>query len=58
VLTAMGVPLEVAQGSIRFSLGRENTEEDIEYVIGVLQEIVNRLRSISPLYRDKKAESG
>ncbi|MDY6854788.1 MAG: cysteine desulfurase NifS [Thermodesulfobacteriota bacterium] len=57
VLTAMGVPLEVAQSSIRFSLGRGNTEEDIEYVIGVIQEIVNRLRSISPLYRDKKAES-
>ena len=57
VLTAMGVPLEVAQSSIRFSLGRENTEEDIEYVIGVLEEIVNRLRSISPLYRDKKTES-
>ena len=57
VLTAMGVPLEVAQGSIRFSLGRENTEEDVAYAIGVLLEVVNRLRAMSPLYPYKKTES-
>ena len=57
VLMAMAVPPEIAQGSIRFSLGLDNTEEDIEYVIGVLPEIVNRLRSMSPLY-SRKSESG
>lgn len=58
VLMAMAVPSEIAQGSIRFSLGLDNTEEDIEYLIGVLPEIVNRLRSMSPLYSSRKSESG
>lgn len=58
VLMAMGLTPEIAQGSIRFSLGWDNTEEDIEYVIGVLPEIVNRLRSMSPLYSRRKSESG
>jgi cysteine desulfurase len=53
VLTAMGLTPEIAQGSIRFSLGRNNTEEDVEYVLDVLPEIVNRLRSMSPLYLKK-----
>jgi len=56
VLTAMGVPSETAQGSIRFSLGKDNTEEDIEHVIGVLPNIVTRLRSMSPLYPGKGSE--
>ncbi len=50
VLMAIGVPVELAQGSIRFSLGRFTNEEDIEYTISVLPEIVERLRSMSPLY--------
>lgn len=50
VLMAMGVPVELAQGSIRFSLGRFTTREDIEYTISVLPEIVERLRAMSPLY--------
>ncbi|MFH1625069.1 MAG: aminotransferase class V-fold PLP-dependent enzyme, partial [Pseudomonadota bacterium] len=58
VLQAMAVPSATAQGSIRFSLGRDNTEEDVEYVIGVLPEIVNRLRAMSPLYPSKENESG
>jgi len=53
VLKAMGVEPAVAQGSIRFSLGRDNTEEDIDYVVSVLPEIVARLRAMSPLYREK-----
>ncbi|MEW6615852.1 MAG: cysteine desulfurase NifS [Thermodesulfobacteriota bacterium] len=53
VLTAMGLTPEIAQGSLRFSLGRNNTEEDVEYVLDVLPEIVNRLRSMSPLYLKK-----
>lgn len=47
VLTAMGVAPEIAQGTIRFSLGRENTEEEIEYTADVLKAAVNRLRAIS-----------
>ncbi len=51
VLLAMGVSPKIAQGSIRFSLGKENREEDIDYVLDVLPEIVDRLRKISPLYK-------
>jgi len=53
VLTAMSVPVELAQGSIRFSMGRFTTREDIEYTISVLPEIVERLRAMSPLYTKK-----
>ena len=49
VLLKLGLPHEQAHGSLRFSLGRENTEEDIERLLEVLPPIVNRLRSISPL---------
>ena len=54
VLSAMGIPPEVAQGAVRFSFGRDNTMEDVEYVLGLLPEIVQRLRSISPLYAQKQ----
>ena len=54
VLTAMGIPPEVAHGSVRFSLGRDNTEEDIDYVLEVLPPIVERLRRMSPLYARTK----
>ena len=50
VLTAMGIPPEVAQGSLLFSLGRENTVEDVNYVLEALPPIVDRLRQMSPLY--------
>lgn len=48
VLRAMGVPLTFVQGSIRFSLSRYNTEEDIAYIIEHLPPIISRLREISP----------
>ena len=48
VLRAMGVPFTFVQGSIRFSLSRYNTEEDIDYIIENLPPIVERLREISP----------
>ncbi len=51
VLMAMGVAPEIAQGSIRFSLGKGTSAEDIDYVLGVLPEIVDRLRRMSPLYK-------
>ncbi len=50
VLRAMGVTREMAQGSIRFSFGRSNSIEDVDYVVDILAKEVNRLRSISPLY--------
>ncbi|MGE5559861.1 MAG: cysteine desulfurase NifS [Chloroflexota bacterium] len=49
VLLAMGVPHEVAHGSLRLTLGRMTTAEDIDYVLDTLPEIVTRLRSWSPL---------
>jgi cysteine desulfurase len=50
VLTAMGVPHEIAHGSLRLTLGRENTDEDVNYVMQVLPGIVEKLRLMSPLY--------
>jgi len=54
VLTAMGVDPADTQGSIRFSLGRDNTKEDIDYVLEVLPPIIKRLRDMSPLYEKRK----
>ncbi|MFH1189684.1 MAG: cysteine desulfurase NifS [Candidatus Omnitrophota bacterium] len=50
VLTAMGIDAADAQGSIRFSLGRDNTKEDMDYVLKTLPPIIQRLRDMSPLY--------
>ncbi len=50
VLIAMGISHELAQGSLLFSLGTDNTAEDIDYVVDVLPPIVDRLRQMSPLY--------
>ena len=49
VLLAMGLPHEVAHGSVRMTLGRDNTEEDIRKVLEILPPMVNRLREMSPL---------
>ena len=49
VLLATGLKHEEAHGSIMFSLGRENSLEDVEYVIGLMPSIINRLRKMSPL---------
>ena len=50
VLIAMGISHELAQGSLLFSFGLDNTPEDIDYVLEVLPPIVDRLRQMSPLY--------
>lgn len=49
VLTAMGVDPVISQGSVRFSVGRMNTEKDIKYCIKVIPPIIKRLREMSPL---------
>jgi cysteine desulfurase len=49
VLTALGIPPEIAHGSLRLTLGRNNTREDVEYVLSVLPDIVAKLRAMSPL---------
>jgi cysteine desulfurase len=48
VLTAMGIPPELSHGSIRFSLGKETTTQDIEYVLEVLPKVISRLRKMAP----------
>ncbi len=54
-LRAMNVPYTAAQGSIRFSLGRYNTEAEIDYTLGVLPEIINKLAEMSPYDRELNA---
>lgn len=56
VLRAMGVPMEMAHSSIRFGLGRFNTEEEVDYVIDLVARKVNKLREMSPLW--EMAQSG
>ena len=51
VLTAMGLEHTIAHGSIRFTLGYGNSEEDIDYVLAILPPIVDRLRRMSPTYK-------
>lgn len=52
VLLAIGLPHEIAHGSIRFTLSSETTEEDIDYTADTVKKIVERLRIMSPLYED------
>ena len=52
VLLAIGLPHEIAHGSLRMTLSENNTEEQIDFVIDNLKEIVTKLRSMSPLYED------
>jgi cysteine desulfurase len=51
VLTAMGYSHEVAHGSLRLSLGKENTDQDVDHVLNVLPGIIQKLRQMSPLYQ-------
>jgi cysteine desulfurase len=55
VLKALGVSEDLAHSSIRFGLGRFNTEEEVDYVAGRVVETVKRLRELSPLYETAKA---
>ena len=60
VLLALGLPHEIAHGSLRLTLSEETTKEDADYVVDNLKMIVERLRSMSPLYDDfvKKESEG
>lgn len=51
VLLALGLPVEIAHGSLRLTMGKDNTEEDVDYVLEVLPPIIERLRQMSPLSR-------
>lgn len=55
VLLAIGLPHEVAHGSLRLTLGADTTKEDIDFTVDKIKEIVEKLRSMSPLYEDYKA---
>ncbi|MBR4881296.1 MAG: aminotransferase class V-fold PLP-dependent enzyme, partial [Clostridia bacterium] len=50
VLLSIGVPVEIAHGSLRFSLSHNNTDEDVDYILEVVPKVVERLRMMSPLY--------
>jgi cysteine desulfurase len=52
VLLAIGLPHEIAHGSLRLSFGKINTEEEVDYLIDTLVEIITKLRQMSPLYED------
>ena len=60
VLLAIGLPHEIAHGSLRLTLGADTTLEDIDYTVDAIKEIVTQLREMSPLYEDymKKNNSG
>ena len=53
VLSAMGIPVERIHGTLRFTIGDPTTKEDIDYVIEKLVEIVQKLRKLSPVSREK-----
>ncbi len=59
VLLAIGLPHEIAHGSLRITMNHDNTMEEIDYIVDILKEIINDLRSMSPLYEDfiKKGEN-
>lgn len=52
VLLAIGLPHEIAHGSLRLSVGEDTTEEEVDYVLSVLPKIIERLRMMSPLYEE------
>lgn len=52
VLLAIGLPHEIAHGSVRLTLSKETTEEDVDYTVETLKQIIDRLRGMSPLYED------
>ena len=58
VLLAIGLPHEIAHGSLRLTLSEDTTKEDIDFTVDELKKIVERLRSMSPLYEDFVKQGG
>ena len=58
VLLAIGLPHEIAHGSLRLTLSEKTTMEDIDYTVDKLKAIIERLRSMSPLYEDFVRKNG
>lgn len=56
VLLSIGVPIEIAHGSIRFTVGNETTMEQIDYTVDTLKTVVARLRAMSPLFNLKSGD--
>lgn len=52
VLLAIGLPHEIAHGSLRFSLNEQNTEQEVDYIIDCVKKVVQRVRSMSPLWNE------
>jgi cysteine desulfurase len=46
----MGLPPEIARASLRFSLGKQNTEDDVQFALDLVPQTVSRLRELSPVY--------
>jgi len=57
VLQEMGLTIEQARAAVRITVGRENTEQEIDTAIETIKEVVSNLRAISPLYQNKQAKS-
>ena len=54
VLMAIGLPHEIAHGSLRLTLGEQNTEEDVDYIIEAVTKVVAGLRALSPVWENGK----
>jgi cysteine desulfurase len=52
VLTAIGLPKDIADGALRLTIGHENTLEEIDSVVDIIKEAVKKLRAMSPVYED------
>jgi len=57
ILLAMGADPTDAQGALRFSLGRGNTDDDVAYAVDAVERVVNKLRAMSPLYHPREAKA-
>ena len=58
MLLAIGLPHEIAHGSLRISLSDKTTKEEIDFTVDRIKEIVERLRNMSPLYEDFVKKNG
>ena len=58
MLLAIGLPHEIAHGSLRLTLSEKTTKEEIDFTVDELKSIVDRLRSMSPLYEDFVKKNG